>query len=55
MAFLENLISKMSKGIITGKLSTAIKLPGLFAFAAIPEIMVNTLAKLILPNSTAKK
>ncbi len=41
--------------MITGKLRTAIKAPLLFALDAIPEIMVNTEAKLMLPASTESR
>ena len=40
---------------MTGKLKMAIKVPLLPAFEAIAEIMVKTVEKLMLPNSTDKK
>ena len=55
IAFLDNLISTTNRGIMTGKLNMAISPPALFALEAIPEIIVKTEAKLILPKRTAKK
>jgi hypothetical protein len=51
-AFFDSLMRTMSKGIIRGKLRIAIKAPPLPDFEAIPDIIVKTDAKLILPRRT---
>ena len=51
-AFFESLIRTMSKGITKGKLRIAIRAPPFPDFDAIPDIIVKTEAKLILPNTT---
>ena len=48
----ESLIRTMSSGITKGKLRIAIRAPPFPDFDAIPDIIVKTEAKLILPNTT---
>lgn len=55
IAFLESFIINIKRGIITGKLNIAIKVPLLLALDAIADIMVKTVEKLILPRSTVIK
>ena len=55
IAFLLRRISTSITGIITGKLNMAISVPLLPAFEAMADIIVNTVEKLRLPNSTVKK
>ncbi len=51
-AFWDKVIKTMSNGIITGKLNIAIRVLLLPAFALIPDTIVKTEAKLMLPNNT---
>ena len=55
IAFFDNLIISINKGIITGKLSMAINVPLLFALEAMADIIVKTVEKLMAPIKTAKK
>jgi hypothetical protein len=55
IAFLANLMSTISMGMITGKLKMAISIPPLPALAAIAATMVNMVAKLKLPKIVAIK
>ena len=55
IAFRESLISTINRGIMAGKLKMAINVLLFPAFELIPEIMVNTLAKLMLPKITEIK
>ena len=55
MAFLESLISRISKGIITGKLKTAIRVDLLLALDAIADVMLKVKENPILPNITATR
>lgn len=55
IAMLESFIKTINKGIITGKLKTAIIVLLLPVLELMPETIVNTDAKLILPNSTATR
>lgn len=54
-ALLESFISTINKGMITGKARIAIIVLLLPVLALMPDTIVNTVAKLILPNSTATK
>lgn len=54
-AFVDSFKSRMSKGIITGKANIAIIVLLFPVFELIPDTIVKTVAKLTLPNSTAKK
>jgi len=51
----DNFNRRINKGIITGKANIAIIVLLLPVFELIPETIVKTVAKLTLPNSTAKK
>lgn len=51
----ESLIRTISKGITTGKLSTAMMVLLLPAFALMPATIVKTVAKLTLPNKMANR
>ncbi len=55
IALRESLISTINSGMIAGKLKMAISVLLFPAFELMPEIMVNTLAKLILPKMTEMK
>ena len=55
MAFLESLIKTTKRGITTGKLRIAIRAPPLPDLDAMPDIIVKTEAKLILPSKTESK
>jgi len=55
IALRESLIKTISRGIIAGKLKMAISVLLFPALELMPEIMVNTLAKLILPKITEIK
>ncbi len=46
----ERLINTINKGMMTGKLNIAIMVLLLPALALMPATMVNTVAKLMLPN-----
>lgn len=52
-AFWASVIKMISKGMITGKLNMAMSVLLLPALALIPDTIVNTEAKLMLPNKTA--
>ena len=55
MALLLRRISTNIIGITTGKLNIDINVPLLPAFDAMADIMVKTVEKLKLPNTTTKK
>lgn len=52
-AFWDKEIKTMSRGMITGKLNIAIRVLLLPAFALMPDTIVKTEEKLILPKTTA--
>ena len=54
-ALLESLMSTINRGIITGKANIAIIVLLFPVLELMPETIVNTVAKLILPKSTATK
>ena len=51
----DNFNNSINRGIITGKAKIAIIVLLLPVLELIPETIVNTVAKLTLPNNTAKK
>lgn len=53
IAFCDSLINTINSGIMTGKLNTAIIVLLLPVLALMPDTMVKTEAKLILPSNTA--
>lgn len=55
IALRESLISTINSGMIAGKLKMAISVLLFPAFELMPEIIVNTLAKLMLPKMTEMK
>lgn len=55
IALRDSLINTINKGIIAGKLKMAINVLLLPALELIPDIMVNTDAKLMLPRMTEIK
>ena len=55
MAFCDSLINTINKGMITGKLKMAISVLLLPAFDVMPDTIVKTEAKLMLPRITVKK
>lgn len=52
-AFWESVIKTIRRGMITGKLNIAMSVLLLPAFALMPDTIVKTEAKLMLPNKTA--
>jgi len=54
-AFEDSFKSKINKGMITGNARIAIIVLLLPVLELIPDTIVNTVAKLMLPSSTAKK
>jgi len=55
IALRDSLINTINSGIMAGKLKIAIKVLLLPALELIPEIMVKTVAKLMLPKMTEMK
>ncbi len=55
IALRESLINTINSGMMAGKLKMAIKVLLLPALELIPEIMVKTVAKLMLPKMTEMK
>jgi len=55
IALRDSLINTINSGIMAGKLKMAIKVLLLPALELIPEIMVKTVAKLMLPKMTEMK
>lgn len=55
IALRDSFINTINRGIIAGKLSIAISVLLFPALELIPEIMVNTVEKLMLPSMTDKK